>query len=189
MATSLDSKAEVLEQFPDAAAHIAQDPSAMYRVAHGIDATTLHKEEVIYPLLKLESLVLCWVFPFNGVEDDNPGNAQLIRSWFASIAHVCHFGGGGIDASNSGLAMLPSPPEVHVVLCGDQFSRWRVEAAARDAFFSLHAIEPFKLADFDGYSPRRNREDEPFPVFKPTVYMFRFMPSPLLLQCTVRYQM
>ena len=118
--------------------------------------------------------------PFNGEEDNNPGNARLIRRWFASISHICHFEAGADISSPGRLAVLTSPPEVHVMLCGDQFSRWRVEASARDAFLSLHAIEPFRLEEFDGYSPRRNREDEPFPVHKPTLYVFRFAPSPLL---------
>jgi hypothetical protein len=72
--------------------------------------------------------------------------------------------------------------EVHVTLCGDQFSRWRVEASARDAFMTLCEIIPFNAAEFEGaYSPRRNNIDEPFALLKPLTYVFKFHPSPLLL--------
>ena len=63
IATSLDSREEVVGQFPDAEARIALDPSGTYIVNHDIDATALHKADMIYRLLReLVSPVLCWVF-------------------------------------------------------------------------------------------------------------------------------
>eukprot|EP01043_Picozoa_sp_COSAG02_P001952 COSAG02_NODE_43_length_45989_cov_93.430181_23_plen_294_part_00 len=71
--------------------------------------------------------------------------------------------------------------EVHVALCGDQFSRWRVEASARDSFLSLSAVQPFDEQEFKGDDrPLRNDIDEPFQLQKPLVYVFRFHPSPLV---------
>ena len=174
IATSLDSQEDVVEQYPDAAAHLGSD-ARLFFTLHGIDATELHAAGSTHRMVR-NAEVLCWLFPFTGVEEDSPGNARLIRQFFDSLSRVFHFEPG----ASAVLAVPEAPPEVHVVLCGDQFSRWRVEASARDAFLSLHAMEPFQVGEFEPYSPRRNREDEPFPVHKPTLYVFRFAPSPLL---------
>jgi HrpA-like RNA helicase len=161
-------------------------------VIHGIDATVLHSVmPVLHKIIRTMTDVLCWMFPFTGVEGDNQGNAQLIKRWFSSVARVLHYepDSDQPEQQQPGAKRFALPDvahtdqfEVHVTLCGDQFSRWRVEASARDAFMTLCEIIPFNAAEFEGaYSPRRNNIDEPFALLKPLTYVFKFHPSPLLL--------
>lgn len=182
VATSLDSRQDVVSKYGSMAADhffsVLSNPS--HFIYHGIDATSLHEDPELHGLIRDRTDVLCWMFPFTGVEGDNQGNALLIRGWFSSIARVLHYKPG---AARYGLpdARRLEQFEVHVALCGDQFSRWRVEASARDAFLTLCAIEPFDPKEFEGeYRPLRNDIDEPFALQKPLVYIFRFHASPLL---------
>ena len=184
VATSLDSREDVVAKYGSMAAKhvssVTSHRSQATRVYHGIDATKLHGNPGLHLLIRDNTDVLCWMFPFTGIEGDNPGNALLIRDWFSSIARVLHYK-PGTTGYGLPVAHRLEQFEVHVALCGDQFSRWRVEASARDAFLTLCAIEPFDPKEFDDdYHPLRNDIDEPFALQKPLIYIFRFHASPLL---------
>lgn len=73
------------------------------------------------------------------------------------------------------------PPQVLLTLCNDQFSRWHVEAAARDAFFFLCESAPFSPGAFPGYQPRRGHSDDSFPLDRALTFRFIFHPPSLLL--------
>jgi hypothetical protein len=180
VATSLDSRDDVLAKYgnEDNLNTLAGHPTT--HAIHEVDATSLHEVPALHGFIRESADVVCWMFPFTGIEGDNPGNAQLIKRWFISIARVMHY-----EPSLARYRLLDVRQmqkfEVHVALCGDQFSRWRVEASARNAFLTLSAIEPFDVREFErDYRPLRNGIDEPFELQKPLVYIFTFRPSPLV---------
>ena len=65
---------------------------------------------------------------------------------------------------------------LHLTLCNDQFSRWGVQAAARDAFLFLKSSVAFDDGQLPGYEPQRNVSGRPFPVEKPVTFLFVLRP-------------
>ncbi|GAB4821707.1 hypothetical protein N2152v2_008753 [Parachlorella kessleri] len=101
---------------------------------------------------------LVWQFPFTGRDEDVEVHKRLMAAFLASAA--------------AAMLRLGFRAQVLVTLCNDQYQRWAVEAAARESFFYIAAIEPFDAAQFPGYQPKRGHLDEPFPHEKALTYAF-----------------
>eukprot|EP00887_Chlorella_sp_A99_P007864 scaffold20.g7864.t1 len=99
-----------------------------------------------------------WMHPHTGADNDDAGHHRLLADFFASAAAL----------------MLREGFQARVVLtlASDQYQRWAVESAAREALFSLVATEPFRRAAYPGYHLRRGDRDEPFPAEKECTYAF-----------------
>lgn len=103
-------------------------------------------------------------FPHSGEDEDDEGHRLLMADVFASAGAALLAQGGSA--------------EVLLTLCNDQFSRWHVEASARDAFFFLLASVPFTPTAFPGYTPRRGYNDDAFPHERAVTYRLTFHPPP-----------
>lgn len=117
-----------------------------------------------------DGLAVVWQFPFTGVEEDQEGNRDLLAAAFASLAAAWLAAGVWRGAT------------LFLTLCNDQFSRWGVQRAARDAFFFLHSSAAFDLHGFSGYAPMRNsaaatdREQGYYGAEKPVTFAFVMRP-------------
>jgi hypothetical protein len=82
-------------------------------------------------------------FPHSGEDEDEEGHRRLMSEFLASLAAAMLRRSSGSRSSSA----APSSKQrrqaarrggvLLLMLCNDQWSRWHVEAAARDAFFFL----------------------------------------------------
>ena len=95
--------------------------------------------------------ISCLPPPCTGDEDGDEEHRALMAAWFASLGAAAleaehrRRSNGGAAAAATGDASRSSSSggggcTVLLSLCNDQFSRWRVEAAARAAFFFLAGV-------------------------------------------------
>jgi hypothetical protein len=134
VATSLDDQAAVEAKYPAAAARLArlEAMGSEAMVLHGVDARALHRDAGIVGLIRGGLLgAIVWQFPFNGVDDDTAGNAQLLKEFFRSVGLARWQGAAGRALGGVRVALTMRPEE---------FGQWAVLRSAREAMFTLTEV-------------------------------------------------
>ena len=175
VATSLETREQVLCRSLSQATLAALRVCPQVRLLHGVDATKL---ESCQPLKELGLVfdVVVFNFPHSGGKGKIQLNRSLLQDFFASV-------------TASGL--LSRGGEVHVTLCAGQGgtprdsidrghqNSWKVTEMAAEGGFVLCGTEPFSLAEHPGYIPTgyRGHTDKGFRVEGALRHVFKF-PSP-----------
>ncbi|KAK9817283.1 hypothetical protein WJX72_012211 [[Myrmecia] bisecta] len=159
VATSLEPKQQLLTQYPSSRTRLRRlnSGSQGVRLLHSIDATQLPMSGS--PIAWSRTSRVLWNFPFTGADEDREAHRDLMQHFFGSVA--------------AALALHNPSCQVLLALCNDQFSRWGVEQAAREAFMFVTASHTLDLREFSGYLPQRNTCAEAFPHERAVVYVFQ----------------
>lgn len=159
------TRALIQEGFPPFAASTLNHCNMMVsrtRVFPNIDATRVHNSNALCLLVKNEYIrSFAWNFPFTGKDENEVIHKSLLSGAFHSI-YLLFQQNGNIK----GLFAL--------TLQGDQFSRWSVLRAARQAGWELKSWDLFNYNDFVKYIPARANGDT-FPVSNARIYIFEMI--------------
>jgi DNA-directed RNA polymerase subunit RPC12/RpoP len=136
IATSLDSKQEVLNKYPSFISHSLTDHVRVHHSVNALDALGLRK------LTGSEPQFILWNHPHLGHEDCE-NHFQLLVHFFRGIADV-------FPTSSIILSLL-----------SDQIPRWRVEEACGKRY-RVTRIFPLNESDFPGFICRRNLAGDSF---------------------------
>ena len=157
VATSLQSRDEVLAAHPEKAARAIESLEAAARAGskvvllHGVDATQLDAPAVCERLARGGGApsVLVWNFPWHSgaAAGEALPNHLLLRRFFGAAARW-YLDEGRLDEL-----------QIHLTLGLDQFSDWNVVAALDDHFLSLKSIHRFEAGGHGAYAPART--DDP----------------------------
>ncbi|CAM6114827.1 unnamed protein product [Calypogeia fissa] len=166
-ATSLD-KEEVFLQEPLLKQRLMRLARLEMQLRWNVDVTSLmtsseNGKRRVHSIPWRRVRCVLWNFPFADVDENAAKHQDLMLRFFASLS---------VMMFSSNVHSVP----VIITLCNDQYCRWKVERAARDSFFFLRTSVPFDVPTFGGYCPMRNNLQSSFPVQRPLIYMFDFIP-------------